>query len=76
MPGVPEHEASTEVDPGVLYPEETSRHVVHEVDEEREVTHQEESSKHGYSNTGPVPPGLPEFGSRAPGLVEGEVDSR
>ena len=65
VPGVPVHEASAEVDPGVLHPEETSRHVVHHVDEEREVAHQEQSGEHGYRYCGLVLPPLYSPGSWA-----------
>ena len=41
VPGVPEHKASTEVDTWVLHPKKPGCHVVHQVDEEGEVTHQE-----------------------------------
>ena len=52
MPGIPEHEASTEINPGVLHPEVVGCHVVHQIDEERNVAHQEQTREHYYRDAG------------------------
>ena len=64
MPGVPKHEAGTEVNPRVLHPKERGRHVVQQVYEERDVTQQEQAGEHHYSDARFVFPRLCDPGLR------------